>query len=377
MPTPTPNPTSSPVSSGNGGSFPNAANTGVPVGTALVKYTGSYKITTAGTVLSGYTFSQMLEIDADNVTVKNSYFPVSDNAITVSGSGTVIENCEFAGETPAGIGNPTTTSTSDAIYTGGNTTVQNNNFHGYTKDVYVTSSNVNVIGNYCSHIGSTGEHAEPIFLDGMSGGTMSNVKITGNTLVCNLVPGVPVAGSIFLSNNFGPESGITISGNLMVGGGYPVFVGFNNTGISNISVTDNVLGVGEYGYSYEGTLSSTDSWSGNTDFLTGQMVAVGGALSPNPNVIIASFTPSESFTMNSTTFGQNVATADAITLKGSTAAGHTVDIFDGATMLGSAMTSSAGVWTFETPTLASGSHVLTAKDTNAGTTSAPFTVLLP
>ena len=52
--------------------FPDATNTGVPAGTSLTLYNGDYTITTPGTVVSGLHITGALNINASNVTVKNS-----------------------------------------------------------------------------------------------------------------------------------------------------------------------------------------------------------------------------------------------------------------------------------------------------------------
>lgn len=64
----TPAPTSPPSTGG----FPNAANTGVPAGTALTAYTGPCTITTANTVIDAKTVNCDLAIRAAGVVIKNS-----------------------------------------------------------------------------------------------------------------------------------------------------------------------------------------------------------------------------------------------------------------------------------------------------------------
>jgi hypothetical protein len=85
-PTPTPTPTPSPPSGscptsgtnvpggpdGSGGCWPNAANTGIPAGTALTAYSGPCTITTAGTIIDAKTINCDLIIQAANVQVKRS-----------------------------------------------------------------------------------------------------------------------------------------------------------------------------------------------------------------------------------------------------------------------------------------------------------------
>ena len=354
--------------------FPNASNTGVPAGTVLKAYSGPSDITTNGTVLNGYIFTSPLTIDANDVTIENCYFAISGtsaNCIDVdSGTGTVITDCTLDGENAAGdaVGG-------DAIYAD-NCTISYCNIYGYAKDIYVAGSNVNIIGNYCWNMGSAGEHVEPIFIDGtgVAGETLSNVNISGNTLACNLVSGVAVAGPIFIKDDFGAVSGVTINDNLLTGGGYTVFAETSLSDVTDISVTNNVLGVGEYGYAYEPLTGTGDTWSGNTNLLTGQVVSSTNGTSVNPNIVIASFTPTNSFTIGSSTFAQNIATADVITLTGATLANDPVDVYDGTTLLGTTKANSAGVWSFTTPTLPNGIQAFKATDTVTDITSAVFDV---
>jgi hypothetical protein len=57
----------------------------------------------------------------------------------------------------------------------------------------------------------------------------------------------------------------------------------------------------------------------------------------------------------------NTTTLTDLVLKGSAEANSTIDIFDGGKQIGTAATSSAGAWSFDTGSLANGSHSLTAK----------------
>ncbi len=51
---------------------PNAANTGVPDGTALTQFFGNLTITTAGTVINAMDVHGFIDVRASNVTIKNS-----------------------------------------------------------------------------------------------------------------------------------------------------------------------------------------------------------------------------------------------------------------------------------------------------------------
>ena len=377
------------ASSGTAGSiypFPNALNTGVPGGTAsLPVYTGPTTITTAGTVISGYQIDSPLTINADNVTVENCYFNnVGGNfAVALGGNGDVLKNSEINGGTAE--------VSQDAVWVGGNNnSVIGNNIHGYSKDIYISGNNVNVTGNYLWGIVSDGEHAENIFIDGATNGsqlgiTQTNINISGNTIVCP-VSG-PVSGPIFISSNFGDVSGVTINTNIIVGGGYTLDFS-TNANVANIVTTNNRLGVGKYGYQYGTQTTNGSTFTGNVDFITGQVISSGGNTSPNPNIIVASFAdgadPSACFHIpnsgsgsgDSATFAQNLANRDAITLKGCTAGANVVQIYDGMTLLGTTRAAATGIWTYKL-TGASGAHQITAKDTKTGITSPVFPLTLP
>ena len=64
---------------------------------------------------------------------------------------------------------------------------------------------------------------------------------------------------------------------------------------------------------------------------------------------IASFSP------DTGTVGDGVTTASVLTLSGTAEANATVKVFDGATLLGSAVANGSGAWTYTTAALANGS----------------------
>ena len=283
-------------------------------------------------------------------------------------SGTLITHSEFS---------DTASGNSDQAIEGGYFTATYNNVHGYCKDFNVMGSGVTLQYNYMWNE-QGGGHAENINLNG--GG--ENFNFSNNTIVNQLNQ----TAAIFITDNFGPVNNVTINGNLIVGGDYTLYAGVTDVGyssppITNTFVTNNILGnaaalTGGYGYEYIGSSGGPPTtWTGNVDLLTGQIIAANNfALGPNPNIVIASFTPTNSFTPGSSTFGQNIATANVITLTGSTLANDPVDVYDGTTLLGTTTTNSAGVWTYTTPTLAQGVQAFTAMDPVAGKTSAVFDV---
>ena len=74
---------------------------------------------------------------------------------------------------------------------------------------------------------------------------------------------------------------------------------------------------------------------------------------------IASFSP------DTGTVGDGITNASTLILTGLAEANSTVKVYDGATLLGTAIASSAGAWSFTTVALANGTHSLTATATDA------------
>src|ERR1019366_4849028 len=66
---------------------------------------------------------------------------------------------------------------------------------------------------------------------------------------------------------------------------------------------------------------------------------------------------------------------NVLTLMGTAVANSTVNLYDGATLLGTTLASGSGAWSYTTVALADGSHSLTATDTVAGLTSAASSIL--
>jgi hypothetical protein len=56
--------------------------------------------------------------------------------------------------------------------------------------------------------------------------------------------------TVILQNMFGPINNVTENDNLMVGGGYTLYVDNSHAGgpVTNVSITNNHLGQGQYGY---------------------------------------------------------------------------------------------------------------------------------
>ncbi len=72
-----------------------------------------------------------------------------------------------------------------------------------------------------------------------------------------------------------------------------------------------------------------------------------------------------SFSTDSGMVGDGITNDNTLTLTGTAEANATVKVFDGATLLGSAIASGTGAWTYTTVALANGAHSLTATATDA------------
>ncbi|WP_145927682.1 family 16 glycosylhydrolase [Bradyrhizobium neotropicale] len=75
--------------------------------------------------------------------------------------------------------------------------------------------------------------------------------------------------------------------------------------------------------------------------------------------------PTVSFAAGSSGAASGLTAANHLTLAGSAQAGVTVEIFDQATLIGTAIADATGAWSFATATLADGGHVFTAKAADA------------
>ena len=106
------------------------------------------------------------------------------------------------------------------------------------------------------------------------------------------------------------------------------------------------------------------------------MSGVTSAASAVMNVTIDTVAPAvptiASFTSDSGAVGDHITNDATLTLTGTAEANATVKIFDGATLLGSAVANGSGAWSYTTAALANGAHSLTAtaSDVAANTSAA-------
>ena len=95
---------------------------------------------------------------------------------------------------------------------------------------------------------------------------------------------------------------------------------------------------------------------------SGDVSEVSAALS-----VAISGTPSiTSFSPDSGQVGDGITNATQLTLTGTGEANSTVQVYDGAALLGAVSVNASGAWSFATATLAPGTHAFTAVDIEIG-----------
>ncbi|MBR0903924.1 Ig-like domain-containing protein [Bradyrhizobium liaoningense] len=110
---------------------------------------------------------------------------------------------------------------------------------------------------------------------------------------------------------------------------------------------------------------------GGHTFAAAAMDGVGNltALSAGVNVTIDTIAPNvpklASFSPDSNVAGDGVTNVNHVNLTGAADAGSTVQVFDGATMIGTAIVDTNGAWSFAAATLADGNHTFTGKTADA------------
>ena len=224
--------------------MPDATTTGVQAGVTLTNYTGPMAINTAGTVVENKIINGTMTVNADNVTFKNCVFQnFSDYGIISENSdNTHVEFCEFDG---------TGSSRTYAMALGGGTSsITNCDIHGMVIAIGVWGT-VNISDNYIHDLAEASSDPDARHFDGINlfaGG--NGTVIDHNTIA---MPGTNTGGgtaAVFITAQFGNINDVTVSNNLLYGDpSYTVYVeetrGYQ---ITNVSLTDNYVEKGQYGY---------------------------------------------------------------------------------------------------------------------------------
>lgn len=241
------------------GSWPSAANTGVPAGVTLTP-SGGMTITTPGTVIDGKDISGTINVHANNVTIRNSRVRGSGFALVwIAGgvTGTRIEDCDLDGMK----------SSAGSMGVWGPATVLRNDIVGVENAVAPGSGSV-VQDNYIHALGAPGSpHIDGIQIDG----GLSNITIRHNTI--DMTEWSQTA-TVMIDNYFGPISNMSVDNNLLKGAGFTVYSDgqFSGGSITGVKFTNNAFVRGYWGYALIRNNSVTQS--GNYDYSSGKAITL-------------------------------------------------------------------------------------------------------
>ena len=236
------------------------------------------------------------------------------------------------------------------------------NLSAHTYSVYVTpqgGSEIALATNYAFRT----EQATDASLSDIGGFSTSGSATVLNFSIGGASPAAPTITS------FSPDTGV-------VGDGItdPAILTLTGTAVANSTVKiydgSTLLGTA--------TASGTGAWNFTTVPLpdglhkftaTDTVNGTTGAASAVMNVTVDTVAPAAptiaSFSTDSGTVGDHITNDATLTLTGTAEANSTVKVFDGTTLLGSAVANSSGAWTYTTAALANGAHSLTATASDA------------
>ena len=192
-----------------------------------------------------------------------------------------------------------------------------------------------------------------------------------------MAPGAPTVAS------FSPDSGtvgdgitnanhITLAGTAVAGSTVEVFDGATQIGTATANAS------GAWTFATATLADGSHAFTAKAMDAAGNLSTASAALTVTIDTVAPGAPTVASFSPDSGTVGDGITNANHITLAGTAVAGSTVEVFDGATQIGTAMANGSGAWTFATATLADGSHAFTTKAMDAAgnlsTASAALTV---
>jgi hypothetical protein len=219
---------------------PEFHNVGVPTGTTLTPSAGM-TINTAGTVIDSKDISGDIEINANNVVIKNT-------RITVTGGGCGKQNtCGNSAIHVAGA--YTVTLTNVELTTDANTTVEHGirNVNGGTIhldhvyqhgdiDALCNCGNATIKDSYSTiHLAIADDHLENTYSDGTS------LTVDHSTLINSEGQTANIFGNTNNGSGGACSNKLTITNNLLAGGGYSIYPCGNATsaGSSVVTITNN------------------------------------------------------------------------------------------------------------------------------------------
>jgi hypothetical protein len=250
--------------------YPDSTNTGVPAGTTLKSQTNDITVTTPGTTIKDVALEGSISVEANNTTIE-------DTDVTVNGTQTCGESCGGRGIwIKPGV---TGTLIQNVACHGGalsgvNVTqycIMSNDSATTIKQLYAYNCTeclagpMNLSNSFINESDATipQEHYEDIYYGGGGGPLIVNhntmLNQQGQTAV------------VFASVDFGNQTTLTITNNLMAGGGYMIYGGGSGSGgkvVGPVTITGNRFSREFYpNGGYYGVASymneAVTTWSGN------------------------------------------------------------------------------------------------------------------
>ena len=144
------------------------------------------------------------------------------------------------------------------------------------------------------------------------------------------------------------------------------------------SVTAN--GTGAWTYTTAALANGAHSLTATATDVAGNTGVASSALAVTIDTIAPVASTITSFSTDSGVVGDHITNDNTLTLTGTAEANATVKVYDGTTLLGSAMADGTGAWSYTTAVLSNGVHNLTAKATdvagNTGVASSALSVTI-
>ena len=234
---------------------PGPDNTGPLVDESqLVEYTGRTRITTDGTVLEGVIINGTINIQANNVTLRNFIIrSESHYAINIrSGTGHLFEDGLLFGPSSSGVlGSDFTARRLEVTHVGG--------------DAFKPRRNFVIENNWIHRLGYIdGSHADGIQMVGGDNPSEGNGIIRNNFFDMRNDQEIPGEGRnyansqcIIIQTNNGAVDDVLIEGNWFDGAGFQILVNERNDNgpPTNITITENIFGLEGLPHAQFGPLS--------------------------------------------------------------------------------------------------------------------------
>ena len=243
--------------------FPDASTTGVAKDIAL-KPAAGFTIGTPGTIIEGLDISGPVVITASKVTLRNCKVTAADHNVVLikpEAADATVENCEIDNRGSGGQG------------IAGHGVFLRNNIHDCADGIDVRGDDTIIQDNFIHQMrGTSQSHFDGIQADG----NFSNLTIVHNTVINEQNQ----TSALMLDNYWGPIDRVIIDNNLLIGGGYTVYINEVAKGqpgggpVTNVSFTNNRLGRGYWGLlDLRTELGNRPIIKGNVDARTGAALA--------------------------------------------------------------------------------------------------------